>query len=285
MTKLLTLIDGSIYSQSICDYTAWIALRTSASVALLHVLGRRDISSAPADLSGNLDVDARDNLLAELACLDEQKAKLSQKRGRVILIEAKARVLAAGVPNVSTKLRHGDLLETVNELEADSDLIIVGKRGEAADFAKLHLGSNLERIVRASHKPIFVASRSFQTVNRFLIAFDGGPSSLKAVNHIVHGSLFPGLQCHLLTVGSEAATQAQDALGYASKRLRDAGYAVVVNSIQGPPDSVIAAYVEAQQIELLVMGAYGHSRLRNLVIGSTTTEMIRSCKIPVMLFR
>src|SRR3989337_141384 len=115
MTKLLALIDGSIYSQSICDYTAWIALRTSASVELLHVLGRRDVSSAPADFSGNLDVDARDVLLAELASLDEQKAKLSQKRGRAILIEAKARLVAAGVPNVSAKLRNGDLIETVNE--------------------------------------------------------------------------------------------------------------------------------------------------------------------------
>jgi nucleotide-binding universal stress UspA family protein len=284
MTKLLALIDGSIYSQSICDYSAWISLRALASVELLHVLGRRDVSSAPADFSGNLDVDARDILLAELAALDEQKAKLSQKRGRAILIEAKARLLAAGVASVSTKLRHGDLIETVNELEADCDLVVVGKRGEAADFAKLHLGSNLERIVRASRKPIFVASRSFQAVNRFLIAFDGGPSSLKAVDHIAHGSLFPGLQCHVLTVGSETA-EAQDSLGYASKRLRDAGYAVEAKLIQGQPDAAIAAYVEAQKIDLLVMGAYGHSRLRNLIIGSTTTEMVRSCKIPVMLFR
>jgi nucleotide-binding universal stress UspA family protein len=33
------------------------------------------------------------------------------------------------------------------------------------------------------------------------------------------------------------------------------------------------------------MGAYGHSRIRNFIIGSTTTEMVRSVKIPVMLFR
>jgi nucleotide-binding universal stress UspA family protein len=284
MTKLLALLDGSIYSQSICDYTAWIAGRTSASVELLHVLGRRDVSSAPADFSGNLDVDARDNLLAELASLDEQKAKLSQKRGRAILIEAKARLLAAGVGDVSTKLRHGDLVETVNELEVDADLVIIGKRGEAADFARLHLGSNLERIVRASQKPVFVASRSFQGVKRFLIAFDGGASSQKAVDHIARGSLFPGLQCHMLTVGSETA-EAQDALGDASKRLRDAGYSVEAKLVKGQPDAAIVDYVETQQIDLLVMGAYGHTRLRNLIIGSTTTEMIRSCKVPVMLFR
>ena len=36
---------------------------------------------------------------------------------------------------------------------------------------------------------------------------------------------------------------------------------------------------------MVVMGAYGHSRIRSLVIGSTTTEMLRSCKVPVLLIR
>jgi nucleotide-binding universal stress UspA family protein len=33
------------------------------------------------------------------------------------------------------------------------------------------------------------------------------------------------------------------------------------------------------------MGAYGHSRVRSLIIGSTTTGMVRSCKIPIALCR
>jgi nucleotide-binding universal stress UspA family protein len=48
---------------------------------------------------------------------------------------------------------------------------------------------------------------------------------------------------------------------------------------------VISDAVEREGIDLLVMGAYGHSRIRNLIIGSTTTEMVRSCKIPVILYR
>jgi len=48
---------------------------------------------------------------------------------------------------------------------------------------------------------------------------------------------------------------------------------------------VIADTVESEQFDLLVMGAYGHSRIRNLIIGSTTTQMIGACKVPVMLFR
>ncbi len=36
---------------------------------------------------------------------------------------------------------------------------------------------------------------------------------------------------------------------------------------------------------MLVMGAYGHSPLRAMIVGSTTTEMVRSCSVPVLLFR
>ena len=48
---------------------------------------------------------------------------------------------------------------------------------------------------------------------------------------------------------------------------------------------LISDAVESKEIGLLVMGAYGHSRIRSLIIGSTTAEMIRLCKIPVVLFR
>jgi nucleotide-binding universal stress UspA family protein len=55
--------------------------------------------------------------------------------------------------------------------------------------------------------------------------------------------------------------------------------------VAGQPDAVIARTVETEGVDLLIMGAYGHSRIRSLVIGSTTTEMIRLCKVPVVLFR
>jgi len=34
-----------------------------------------------------------------------------------------------------------------------------------------------------------------------------------------------------------------------------------------------------------VMGAYGHSRVRQFILGSTTTTLIRTCTVPVLLFR
>ena len=51
------------------------------------------------------------------------------------------------------------------------------------------------------------------------------------------------------------------------------------------PEKVIADYVAGHAINLLLMGAYGHSRIRHLVIGSTTIQLLRSIQVPVLLFR
>ena len=132
MTKILAMIDGSQYAQSVCDHVAWIAKRTETSVDLLHVIGRRDISSEPINLSGNLVLGARTALLDELAELDAQKAKVAHKRGRLLLDGAKDLLHAAGVTQIDTKLRNGDLVETVQDLQGEADLIVIGKRGEGA---------------------------------------------------------------------------------------------------------------------------------------------------------
>jgi nucleotide-binding universal stress UspA family protein len=282
--KIIALIDGSIYGQSVCDLAAWVAKRSGLPVEVLHVLGRRDTSSTPADFSGNLSIDESEALLSELAGLDAQKARLAHQRGRLILDQALARLQVAGLAGASTKLRNGDLIEAVHEFEADADYIVIGKRGEAADFAKLHLGSNLERVARVARKPVLVAARAFTPIERVMVAFDAGTSARKAVSHIAYGSLLKGPPIQLLMAGSDSREN-QDQLGQASGLLRNAGYEVEARILPGEADAVIAREVQERNIDLLVMGAYGHSRLRNLIIGSTTTEMIRSCKIPILLFR
>lgn len=284
MANILALVDGSVYARSVCEHAAWAANRLQASVDLVHVLGRRETDSTPSDLSGSLTLGARTALLEELAAFDEQRARLAQKRGRVILEDAKAAVEAQGVEQVTTKLRIGDIVETVAELETDTDMVLIGKRGEGADFAHGHLGSNLERIARSSTKPTFVASRAFQPIERFLIAYDGGMASMKAVDHVARSPLFAGLECRLITIGAQT-TENERRLQGAQSILEGAGYAVKADVLPGTADTVIAQAVENEKIGLLVMGAYGHSRLRTLVIGSTTSEMVRSCKIPVVLFR
>ncbi len=280
--KIIALIDGSIYSRSVCANAAWIAKRTGALVELLHVLGRRETASA--DLSGSIGLGARTALLKELSALDEQRARLAQMRGRAILEDAEAEVRAAGVSDVTSRLRHDDLIDAVMEAEANSRGIVIGKRGEAADFAKLHLGSNLERIVRAATKPVFVAARAFRPIHKALIAFDGGPSAAKAVDHVARSPLFKDLEIRLLTAGVET-TELRSQLDNARATLKAGGHEASIEIAPGEPEKLIAERVERYGIDLLIMGAYGHSRIRSMIIGSTTTEMIRTCKIAVALFR
>lgn len=284
MPKLIAFIDGSLYSESVLDHAAWVAGKLGASVDVVHVIGRRDVDSVPVDLSGSLEFGGHGALLAELAEHDRERAKLAQQRGRLIVDAGVARLQAAGVTGAHARLRTGDIVEAVQELEAEADLIVVGKRGLAADFAKLHLGSNLERVARTSKKPVMVASRAFKPVNRFLVAFDGGTSVMKAINHIATGKLFPGLPCTIVTAGKQTP-EARGKLEAAAGILRAAGYTVDTLIEDGEPEEVIARQARADHIDLLVMGAYGHSRVRNFIIGSTTSEMIRSVLIPVMLFR
>lgn len=281
--KIIALVDGSIYSASVCDHAAWISKRTGAPVELIHVLGRREAVETH-DHSGAIALGARTALLEQLAELDAQRAKLISHRGRAILEDAQAILDKAGVTEITTRLRHGDIVEAVADVEADARVILIGKRGEAADFAKGHLGSNLERIVRASHKPVFIASRAFKPISKVLVAYDGGASAMKAVDHIARSPLFQGLAVHIVTVGS-AKPEVTKGLEDAKAMLKAAGIDADTSILAGQPETALGKLVDEAKFDMLVMGAYGHSRIRSLIIGSTATAMIRSCKVPVVLMR
>ncbi|MCF6444474.1 universal stress protein [Nereida sp. MMG025] len=280
LEKIVALVDGSVYSESVCDHAAWVAEKIGGHVVVAHVIGRRE---AKADLSGNIGLGARSKLMEELSALDEERAKLNHKRGRAILEDAEARIAEKGV-SVSTVLRQGDLVQELGKLAEDAELVIVGKRGEAADFATMHLGSNLERVVRSCTKPILVTSRAYQPIEDFLIAFDGGKSSLRAVDHVARAKLFKGLEAKVVTAGTDTA-EVRQKLDGAAAMLKGAGLTVTTEIAEGQAENAIADRIGDGAADMLVMGAYGHSRIRSLIIGSTTTQMIRSCQVPLLLFR
>ncbi|MBU4528818.1 MAG: universal stress protein [Hoeflea sp.] len=279
---ILALVDGSAYSKSVCDHAAWSAARMEAGVDLLHVLDRPGARNS--DLSGAITLGARTALLDELATLDEQRSKLLQQKGRAILDDARAIIEATGQKVVGAHLRQGEFVETVIEQEGSASMIMIGKRGEEADFASLRLGAHLERFIRASHKPVFVASRAFKPIDSVIVAYDGGASSQRLVDHIARNKLFAGLTIDVVTVGSRNR-ETEKAQENAKAILEGAGLSVETTIIAGQPEAVLADRVEQNGACLVAMGAYGHSRIRSFVLGSTTSEMLRSCKAPVVLMR
>lgn len=280
MSTILTCTDGSRYAPSVYQHAAWAARRMGADIHVLHAIERDEIPPTH-DHSGNLGFRASAELMEELTRLDEAHARVARLRGKAILEDA---AKSLGGTAVTTTQRHGALVDTVADFEKNAALIVLGKRGEHADFAKGHLGSNLERVVRAAKIPVLVAAREFKPVGRFLIAFDGGESSLKAIHYLATQPLLKEAECHIIAVG-KPDSELSRALDGAATALKGAGYAVTSELLCGDADELISAKVKDTSSDLLVMGAYGHSRVRRFILGSTTTTLIRTCHVPVLLFR
>ena len=281
--RVLAAIDASAYTESICRHASWAAMRLGAPLEIVHVIDPTE-QTAPVDLSGNLALGEQETLLLQLSALDEERSKLSRERGRLLLQQAQQFAASAGADAV-VRMRHGGVSDTLLELENDVRLFVVGKRGEHADFARCHLGSEVERIVRSVHRPLLVASREFRPVKRALIAFDGSATTRKAVEMVTASPLFRGLQVHVVTVGKGDPGASAAGLDWARGTLADTGISVTARAIAGEPEDAIAAYVRDEAVDLLVMGAYGHSPIRHLILGSTTTTMIRTSPVPVLMFR
>ncbi|QTN32800.1 universal stress protein [Akkermansiaceae bacterium] len=280
MPTILTCTDGSPYAPSIYRLAAWAAARTGAEIHVLHAIEHHE-TPATGDLSGNLGFSANDELLEELTRLDETRYRVARLRGKAILGDAAKRFAPAAV---TTTQRHGSLVDAMADFEGESDLIVLGKRGEHADFSKGHLGSNLERVVRSVKIPVLVAAREFRPVESFTVAFDGGQSALKAIHYLATQPLLKDAECDLIAVG-KADSELARSLDVAAATLRAAGYTVASRLVPGDPEEVISARVRESGSDLLVMGAYGHSRIRELILGSTTAGLIRTCHVPVLLFR
>lgn len=284
MSRILSCTDGSVYAHTIYHYSAWAAKRLEAGIHVLHMLDPLHEDPLNADFSGSIGLGARTALMEELVELEATRAKIAQKRGQGILDDAEERLRKAGVADVTTEQRHERLSDSIGRYEREAELVVLGKRGNHADFAKGHLGSNLERVIRSCHHPVLVASSAVWQMERFVFAFDSGPSARKALDYVVKEPLLKGMHCHLICVGKSDSKHAQT-LREAETRLVEAGYDVSAELLPGEADEVILKAIERVGADLLVMGAYGHSRIRQMIVGSTTTAMLSKTKRPVLLFR
>ena len=287
MKRILLCTDGSLFSQSSYQYAAWLATRLTATVDVIYVTDTRRQAAAEAiNFSGSIGLDASEALLDRLVALEHEKAKLDRQHANLILQEAQQLLANNGIENVKLIHETGFLVDCLHEFEAQADLIILGKRGESAEFASGHLGSNLERIIRASYKPCLVTSKQFKPIERLLLAYDDSPSCKKMLQFLVDSSAFKGLQLYIVTVAKSSRDEKAIArIEFAKQQARSGGFEPICCSIEGNPEIAIAQCAEENKIDLLMMGAYGHNRIRHLVIGSTTTQILRSSNIPVLLFR
>ena len=287
MKQILLCTDGSNYSEVCTHYAAWISKRLDWGITALHVslLWKYEMPFI-SDLGGSLGAQPYQDLISQWQTIENQKAE--------VLKRAINEVLAAdgiSAQKITFKHQTGLLVDSVTEMESkiqDLSLIMLGKRGENVNFATGHLGSNMERVVRASSKPCMVTNRRYDTIKKMLFAYDGSSGARKGLDWLaVHASAFRDLELHIVGAAdtSDQKADIDAALEEAKKLLMQGGWNPICKRLDGVAGDVIEAYAEKEDMNMMVMGAYGRSRIRQLIIGSTTTELMLRCKIPVLLFR
>lgn len=285
MNKVYACIDGLATTSAVIDWAAWSARRLSVPLELLHVLERPPELPHVGDYSGALGLGAQEVLLQQLSALDEQRGKLAQEAGRQILQNARDRVSAAGVQQVDGRMRHGELVDTLLELEPDARLFVLGEHYHASSPRRIHLDHHVERVIRAVKRPVLVATADqFVAPERFVIAYDGSATARKTVDMVAASPLLQGLPALVAMVGADTPT-AQNALQDARHILQGAGFAVETTLLPGEPEQALPDLLPSQGAALLVMGAYGHTRIRHLMVGSTTTTLLRLSTAPVLILR
>jgi len=284
MKHVMACIDGSAASATVCDYAAWASVRLAAPLTFLHVLDEHQYPQAPSNLSGNIGLGSREHLLEELAALDQKRSKLAREQGQFLLDAAKQRVDQIGIVHPQTRQRHGDLVDCLKTLEDEIQLLVIGRNGEASEVLSEHIGSHVENVIRTLQRPILLTPVGFTKPQRFLIAYDGSETGHKSIEMIAASPLLAGLDCHLLMVGVDSS-HAWDQLNWAKEQLQGAGLNVTVSIRTGEVEQVIQDYIQDQRIDLLIMGAYGHSRIRQFLVGSTTSNMLRKTSVPLLLLR
>ncbi len=284
--KILLCTDGSLSSQVSYEYTAWLGSQMDIEIEILYVTDQRKVQAVKTrDFTGSIGLDSYQQLLDKLVEAESESAKINHQRAKIIMQEAKSFLESKGIDKI--KLTHvtGFLVDQFHKFEPNADLIILGKRGENANFAAGHLGANTERILRSSHKPCLVTPREFKPINRILLAYDGGKSCQKAIQYLTKLSALKKFELHIITVTHRDDKTATKHLEEANNIAIDRGFKPTCNLLHGDAEPEMEKYVSEHNIDFLVMGAYGHSRIRHLVIGSTTAQMLRGSQIPILLFR
>lgn len=277
--NILLCTDGSPIADVAADYAIHLAKQLGGRVTALYITDVRMLEGPwLSDVSGALGAGAYSALLPQLEQIQREKSD-------AILKSVSSRCAAQGV---ACKVAHetGGLVRTMLGYEADADLLVLGQRGEHAKWSEGMLGSGVERMVRASFKPCLVTPDRFRPIQHMLLAYDGSAESNKALRAGLDLAAKLRLKMTIVTVCQrENEDAASKILHEAQQQATDSKLTVQVQLGHGNAETEILRLCEETGADLMVMGAYGHTRIRELILGSTTSHVLQKATVPVLLVR
>lgn len=276
---VLSCIDGSSAREPVCDYACWVANKIAAPLTFLHTIEHKRVP-LENDYSGAIGLGARDDLLDELTVVEHDRSRLLIEKGQIMLKAAQERALKAGVKSMDSCQRHGSLSESLIDLEDSTGLVVLGLRGEQHEN-QAGISTQLESILRSLHKPILVVNKEYSEPKKIMLAYDGGEPAQKALKMVSTSPLFKGIPCHIVYVG----TDGDELLKGAASTLENAGIEVTTAKLEGKIEEVLSAYQAENEIDLMLMGAFSHSRIHDILLGSFTVKMLKKTNKPLLLLR
>jgi nucleotide-binding universal stress UspA family protein len=268
-------------------FTAALAIARpfAAHLEMLHV--RLD----PVALAVAMTTDAGGGALA--AGLIEQLEKDSQERERkaheiftrfcsgagLAAISAPTRASAAA-PSAEWHVETGEEPRWMATYGVAADLIIAPRATGEGVLAR----ATLEAVLLESGRPILIPAAAAMPAKfeRIAIAWKPTPQAARAVAAAM--PLLAGAkEIVVITVEEEAGER--DAADRLVRNLAWHGLAATILSLQPGPEGAAATLLVGvgSRADLLVMGGYGHSRLREWVFGGFTQLVLADAPLPVLI--
>lgn len=276
--KMLICADGSDNSNIALDYGIYIAPKFSAAIAGLHVIDVSLIQGPlTTDISGAVGVQPYDGFFEAVETSLKEKAEF-------ILKDFQGRCRKSGIDS-EVKIITGKIDQIIMEEAQHADMVIMAKKGEHFHLKEGGLlGSVAEAVVRDCGRPVMVTPEKFQEIESTGIAFDGSEPAKKALKLSLEISVQAAWPLTVVMITSDHK-KADKLCTEAEKFAEECGADCEMIVLQGKESEEILKFIRQGSVELMVMGAYGHNRLRELFLGSTTTQVIRKSPIPVLLTR
>jgi len=276
--SILVCLDGSQHAAAAIDYSLWLAERLRARVLGLHVIDIVSIEgSFLHDVSGSLGFEPYLDFSSKMR-------EALHERGKVLLQHFEQRCGERGV-DCDTILPLGVVANEICDQARAADLIVVGHRGVNEQFTTGLLGGTTESVARKSPKPVLVSPKAFSPVTRPLLAYDGSARASAAMHAAAEMSSSLGLPLTVVHVGKSEGDAAQKCIDEAKRYLDAYELEVSARTLGGRPHQRIVDVLRDGQYDLLFIGAYGHSRIIEMVLGSTTEYVLRNSECPVFLAR
>ncbi len=276
--RILIPTDGSEYSKTAQDYGIYLARKLGAELTGLFIMDLKIIQDPLFDdISGFMGISSTREIYPFIE-------KGMDERADSILGDFDERCKQQGITPGLKKLR-GIVDEMIIEEGEDADCIILAQRGEHYSLTDGGLlGSTSESVVRKTGKPVLVTPLEFKEIRKVGLAYDGGPHAERALT--IAAELTMTLASTLTVLIITGDDEQAEILGKkVTSFLEPYDIALSLEIRGGKEEQEIVRFSGEGVVDLLVMGAYGHSRIRKFILGSTTSYVIRKSGIPVLLIR